>query len=481
MTDRLRVRPLTGEEVADIYERCVTFLSTKGVRVDHQRCLEMMHKAGAQVDFTTNQLRFPRDIIEAAIRAAPRSYIFAARGGRPDMVLPHPKGLFYSRTGTGGRSYIEPATNTYRDVSLADVAEVAQLIDVLDGLDICAYPTPRDMPEATADIHALKVLFENTAKHIMLQNYSGESLEYQLELAVVMAGSKEALARRPIVHTLTGCLTPLVLQDVFAETIIKTCEYGVPMGLSSLPSAGGTSPVTIAGTVFIAAIEILTTLVITQLIKPGLPVYGFPITFAIDMMTGRNRQSSAESILMAASAIQFVKEALKLPAHTYGFGTDGYIPDAQAAIEATLRGAMISSAGADILGGAGQLNVATAISPIQLVIDDTIAPVLRRITGGVKVDEDTLAVKDIWDTVPGSHFLERTHTLKHCREVLRTDLLSTQSREVWTAEGSKDLFTRAREKYQELKKTKMRPQPVPDEVRREMEKIVKHADAHMVK
>lgn len=480
MTSKLHPEPLTAEEIGTIYDKCLYLLSSKGVKVDYPPALKILDKAGAAVDFDSQQVRFPKDIIEMALRSVPHSVTLTGSNERHDIILPHPSGLFYTRSNTGARSYINPDSNTYRDITLADVAEWAQLVEALDEISFCAFPTPRDMPEKTADIHALKALFENTSKHIMVQPYSLESVEYLFELALAAAGGAEALKKRPIVHMLSCSLSPLTFKALDAEVIIQSCRYGVPIGLACLPSAGGTAPITTAGTILLSGIEILAMLVMSQLIKPGTPVIGLPLFFTLDMVTGRSLQSSGESILGAAAAVQFIKEAFHIPTHTYGFGTDSHIPDGQSMIETILRGLLVSKAGCDILGGAGQLDVATAISPVQLIVDNTLTSILKQIISGVKVDDDTLAWREILDTVPGSHFLERPHTLRHCREALRTELFVSQPREVWSSAGSKDLYTRAADRYKELKK-ELQPQQLAEDVQREMNRIVKEADEHLIK
>ena len=99
---------------------------------------------------------------------------------------------------------------------------------------------------------------------------------------------------------------------------------------------------------------------------------------------------------------------------------------------------------------------------------------------GVKVDGDTLAWEDVWDTAPGSNFLERPHTLTHCREALRPDLFARDPRAIWVADGGKDMYIRALEKYKELKKG-IRPQQLPEDVRKEMDQILKQAEKRLVK
>lgn len=76
--------------------------------------------------------------------------------------------------------------------------------------------------------------------------------------------------------------------------------------------------------------------------------------------------------------------------------------------------------------------------------------------------------------------MERAHTLKHCREAIRTELFISQSRGVWSAEGGKDLYTQALDKYEELKK-RLQPKELPGDVQNELNRIAKHTDEHLVK
>lgn len=149
-------------------------------------------------------------------------------------------------------------------------------------------------------------------------------------------------------------------------------------------------------------------------------------------------------------------------------------------IEVTLKGLMISMIGSDILTGAGMLDCIRGFSLVQLVMDNALVGIFKRVRSGIMVDDDTLAWKEIMDTTPGGHFLEREHTLRHCREALRTDLFVRVPADMWRSESGKDFNTRALEKYRELKQ-KMQPQELPEDVQRELNLIVKHADEHLAK
>jgi trimethylamine--corrinoid protein Co-methyltransferase len=198
------------------------------------------------------------------------------------------------------------------------------------------------------------------------------------------------------------------------------------------------------------------------------------------MATGNSLNSSIEVTLATAAAVEYIKSAYRVPVHTYGFGTDSPVTDGQAATETTLKGLMASLAGADLLSGAGMVESINGFSLIQLLVDNNLIGILRRVNKGVKVDDDTLAWKEILQTEPGGHFLEFTHTLKHCREALRPKLFIHKEWEIWNTEGRKNLYTRALDEYN-LIKNNLQPQPLPEDVRKEMNLILKKADEKLVK
>ena len=478
MTTGLHLNLLSAEEVGNMYDKCLHLLSTKGIKIVHQEALKALDKGGAQVDFENERVRFPVDMIEEALRTVPKSVTLAGQIEENDITLPDPKGLFFVHTATGSPNYITP--DSYHPTTLADVAEWGQLASVLEEINVTGFLSPQDVPEATSDIHGLKTVLENTTKHIIIQPYTAEAVKYLLELGLTAAGSKEALKDRMIISIFACTLPPFVFDTVHSEVVLQASRLGVPIYANPLSNAGATSPITIAGTVLQNGVEVLGKLVMSQIFQPGTPVIARPIFFTLDMLTGRLLQSSFEAIMGGAAVVQFIKEAFHIPTNTWGFGSDSYIPDGQAVVDVLTRGLLVSLSGGDLLAGAGQLNNGIADSPVQLMIDNKITKVLKRVKQGIKVDDDYLAWKEILDTEPGGHYLELAHTLKHCREALRTGLSVTQPRDTWLAEGGKDLHTRIAEEYRELKK-KLVPRQLTEDVKKELSRIVKQADDSLAK
>ena len=383
--ENLWFKVLTAEEVGVICDKAKKILSDKGVQVDHEEVLKRLSKAGAQVDFATQMVRLPRNIIDAALKVVPRKFTYGGHSGQKDLTVPHPDGLFYTLINTGSRNYLDPETNDFRPLTLDNMREWAQLCEAVDEIDFCSINTPRDVPEETCDIHALKAVFENTRKHVILQPFSFDSVKYLFELAVAAAGSKEEFRKHPTISPFVPFNSPLLLADYNAEIMLQCAEHKAPITDDSLPSVGATSPVTIAGTVLLATVEILSVAVMAQLLGEGTPVIARPLVWGFDMATSRSIHGNIDTILADMAAVQVFKEGFQMPTMTYGFGNDSYLPDEEAAIQSAQRGLLVVPAGADVIGAAGRMNAMSASSPVQLMIDKGLVNIFKRSKKGARV------------------------------------------------------------------------------------------------
>jgi trimethylamine--corrinoid protein Co-methyltransferase len=71
---------------------------------------------------------------------------------------------------------------------------------------------------------------------------------------------------------------------------------------------------------------------------------------------------------------------------------------------------------------------------------------LARFQEGFTIDEENLALKVIHRVGPGGNFLTEDHTIEHFREYWQPTLFTRQRFDTWTAEGTKTLGRRVREK-----------------------------------
>jgi len=473
-----RVAFFSQDQLELMKARVFELLEHRGVKMDHPEVLKLMDKAGATVDFDSKIVRLAKDFLEEQISQAPTKITLTGRNGENHVKIPRDDGTFYTRTNTGAQSWIDLESGKYRRITASDVTDWARLADRLEEISICAFPVPSDVPTATPDVHALNLMLQNVEKHVWVQPYTRESVDYLINLAIAAAGGEQALRVSPLASFITCSLTPLEFKCMDLDIILKCARSGIPLHACSLPGAGATAPISVPGVVLLSAAEILAMLAVAQVVQPGSPIIATPLIFSTDMMTGRSLQSSVESMQAAALAVQFIKAAFELPTHTYGIGSDSPLSDGQCMSEGALRSMLIGLSGADILGAAGQLEVATTISPVQLAVDNEVFGMVRRMISNLTFDDDSLAWADLLTVEPGGNFLTGDHTLRHCRDGLMPTNFTRMTREDWNKEGQNDLVARATEYCKDLLE-KAAPTNLPKHVVREMDTIVERADKQL--
>jgi len=129
--------------------------------------------------------------------------------------------------------------------------------------------------------------------------------------------------------------------------------------------------------------------------------------------------------------------------------------------------------------GFGSLDAALTSSMEALVIDNEIIDYALRFAHGFEVNDDTLAVDVIDKVGPGGIYLGEKHTLKHFRERWMSRLSDIDSFETWQKKGSKSIDEVAHQKVKEILATH-KPEPIPEDVEKEISKILKRAEAELL-
>ena len=126
--------------------------------------------------------------------------------------------------------------------------------------------------------------------------------------------------------------------------------------------------------------------------------------------------------------------------------------------------------------GPGMLEMGMTFSFGQLVIDDEIAAMVKRVISGIDFEDTLMGVDLIKEIGIGGHFLSERHTLDHMRsEQVQSTVIDRRVREEWVALGSKSIIQSANEKAAELIRTH-KPDPLPEDMAKELKRIVKSAE-----
>ena len=149
--------------------------------------------------------------------------------------------------------------------------------------------------------------------------------------------------------------------------------------------------------------------------------------------------------------------------------------DAQAGHEKTLTFLLPALAGCNLIYGMGMLELGMTLSFAQLVIDDEIAAMVKRVVRGISVSDETLAVDLIAEVGPSGSFLAEKHTRTHQRaEQSRAKLFDRRMRGTWEKQGGKDLARAGADRARELLQTH-EPLPLPPEIAAALRGIVEGA------
>jgi trimethylamine--corrinoid protein Co-methyltransferase len=293
-----------------------------------------------------------------------------------------------------------------------------------------------------------------SSKPVVTGAFSGKTLRPMLQLLAAECGGEDLLRRKPRAVFDVCPSPPLHWTEFACENLLQLARAGVPAELISMPIAGATAPITLAGSVVQHAAESISGIVIHQLAAPGAPVvWGGAPTF-LDMSTGGTPMGAIETAMLNLACTQ-VGRSLGLPTHGYLVATDSYQVDAQAGMESGMSAVLGAMAGISMISGAGMLASLACHSVEKLVIDAEAIASAQRLILGIQPRGATLALHAFRETGLTGDFLK----LKETRALFRQEQhfpSSVIQRSAETGPPS-DAFARARLRVDELVATYQRP------------------------
>ena len=463
---------LSEWEVKKLHLAALEILNTIGLKVDSEKVRKMLEEAGAKVNHETMMVCFPSNLVDESIKKAPQRVIYGARNPKYDLVL-EPGGDIFCRALTGPEGYIDLETGKYRLAKMSDAKDWARLVDGLENIDYFGLPYASDIDPDTRDLRMMSVALENSEKHSLFQPYNGEHMELMVELALAVVGSREELKKRPIFNILTSITSPLHVLEYASDIIITAGKHGIPVELNSMAIAGGTAPVTVAGLTLLSHTEVLAGIAIAQIANPGAPMVYRPLPMVMDMSSGVALEATVENAMIAAAQAQLVRETYNIPTNVMGQVSDTFTSDGQSMIERVFNALLPALAGANIVSGAGGLEHVYTLDPVQLVIDDEIVGMTKRILRGFEINDSTLGLDALARVGPGGNFLSDEHTLKYFKtEYYRPHIFNRGARAIWQSKGEKDLNENARERAKAILR-EHKPAPLAEDVVKELDSIIK--------
>jgi len=406
---------LSQSEEDLIHDQSVECLRDVGVRVDSDSVLDLLAEKGASVDTKTQIAKIPEKMINEALKAAPKQITLYGRDPKNNLELPVEA---YPYSVTNGTSVFvrDKDTNEYRDSTSQDVADIAKLVDGLDGIDF-QWPSlsAKDMPPHAQTLYELWITLENSSKHFQGDAIHGaHNAQAQIDMAALVVGGREELKKRPIISMIVCPLAPLYFEKGAIESQVAFARAGIPVVSYSMSIGGLSSPITVAGMMLNANAENLASLVITQAAAPGAPhIYGSDST-PMDMATGNINYDAAELGLVACGLSQMSKR-YNLPSFNGGFNGFSVVSEYNETIFEMLSGCIASICHTDITGGLGCIDDAKGICFKQMLVDAYTWECCREYMKPIEITKERLGLDAIKNVGPRGNFLVEPHTLKYLR------------------------------------------------------------------
>jgi len=299
----LSLNIFTREELDEIHFATLEVLEHTGLLMDNDEALEMFHGAGAKVDKQKRIVKMPPYLVEDAIRSAPSKLFLAGRNPENDFIM---EGNRVGFTNFGeGVFIIDPYTGEHRETTKQDVADSAKICDYLSDIDVYERAVgASDVPMETVQLHNAEAWLPNTSKHGFMGPGNAYLMQKITQMAAAISGGMDKLKERPIISFITCPVSPLQLVPETCEIIMEGARSGMAVNILSMAMAGGSSPVTLAGTLVDHNAEVLGGIVLSQLTAKGAKVIYGSSTTAMDLRLAAATVGSPECAVINAAVAQ---------------------------------------------------------------------------------------------------------------------------------------------------------------------------------
>ena len=210
----------------------------------------------------------------------------------------------------------------------------------------------------------------------------------------------------PVVAGLINTASPCHVSKAMSEALIEYAKAGQIVFISSSSMPGLTCPGSLGSLLMLNNAEVLSGIVLSQLVNPGAPaIYGIQ-SHGCDLRFMTPCVGSPEESLIW-SATKSLGDYYGIPVRTGGSSGDSKQVDMQAGVESfsTMWFSMFS--GADlIVHAAGGMDQDCSLSYDKFIYDEEIIHSCKRIMQGIEITEDSMLYDCLAAAGPGGGFVD---------------------------------------------------------------------------
>ena len=403
---------LDEEQKQEIHQYTMKLLATTGVRVDSPTAVEMLEKKVGRSNVDGRTVRIPAELIEWAIKVAPREIQIFDRRGNPQFKIGGEEDRTRFGIGVTALYYQEPETDTpvlFQRKHMQDMVRVGNKLPHYDMVSTIGIV--RDIPDYLTDLIGSLEHFANGIKPLVLLCSDEHKFDDVLRMFETLHG--DSLGEKPFIIPYFNPVSPLVMNVGTVDKMKIAIERGLPVIISNYSLSGATTPITPAGTVAVLLAELLAGLVIGQLYKEGAPMFLGMLPVYLDMKTLLNFYDP-QSILVSLACAEMMAHYGIPHCGTSGSGT-GWGMDLLAAETYWMNTLMFTLTKGGIAPFVGDTLGSKAISPLTFIYCHEIIDQALRFAGGFQLDDANVGLDEIHKVGPGKGYVSAPTTLKKYR------------------------------------------------------------------
>ena len=289
---------IRDSDIAPLAEGVLAALEQVGILCQNDEMVGALADAGARVDRAAQRVWFPRQMTSVFVDALRAEY-----AGRPNEEQPAFQAL--GLPGLGGQVsqlIYDDDTGEARQGKKADFIRLTQLGEALhseQGVGHALLLT--DVPPLLEPLEAALLLAEYARKPGPAFAWNVRQIDYLTEMGEIL-GIPNWFSWGAI------CFAhPFRFDKDVADKFVRRVRAGVATGLTAMPVAGVSTPVTIEGFVVVSSAEHLAGWMAARVLNPAVRPAGSMWAGTVDMKTGQTSYSAPDAMYYAFAAVEFLR------------------------------------------------------------------------------------------------------------------------------------------------------------------------------
>ena len=436
------IEPLSTDEIESIHQASLRVLAELGMKVTDVEARKIYTEGGARVDQAEEMVYLDPEMVEEVMALAPAEYTLNARNSDKSITI---GGNHITFSGVAGPAFVSDLDRGRRPGTYAELCDYKKLFQ---SFDIIHYALggfePLDLPENSRHLDILLAQIRYTDKCISTSLLGSNRARDGLNMACILFGIDfDDLPEHVVITGNINTNSPRLLDGPMAGGLIELARAGQPVIVTPFTLAGAMAPVTVIGAITQQNAEALAGIVLTQLVRPGVPVVYGGFTSNVDMRTGSPAFGTPEQTKASLITGQLCRR-YQIPFRSSNTNASTSV-DAQSAYESemSLWGAVMGHANMIIHGG-GWLEGGLVASFEKLIIDVEMMQMMAAFVEPLAVNDQTLAIDAMREVQPGGHYFGTTHTMARYDTAFYTPVVSDWTNfENWKEAGGLDSAQRA--------------------------------------